>query len=137
MKKDKRLIPYGNYCYSDKGKCPYWSIRKGKPKMRNGYCAFLEKGDWDINAEKVWIVNERIKKGKYKEVAKGTAEELGIEGSWLWDQVKECRIKEWTAKTGPSSINSVVKETLKDLKGKGKKHGELAKGVSRKKNKRT
>ena len=70
MKKDKSLIPYGDYCYSGETrgerKCPYWSIRKGKPKMRNGYCAFLEKGDWDINAEKVWIMKIRNEKGKYE-----------------------------------------------------------------------
>ena len=104
MKKDKRLIPYGYYCYNSKGNCPYWSIRRGKPKMRNGYCAFLEKGDWDINREKIWTVNKRNKKGEYVDIAKGTAEELGIEGSWLWDKVKECRLKERITKTGPSSI---------------------------------
>jgi len=116
MKKDKRLIPRGSYCYSDKGNCPYWSIRKGKRKMRNGYCAFLEKGDWNINAENVWTVSLRIKKGKYKEVAKGTAKDLGIIGSHLWDQVKECKVKGRVIKTRPSKIITVVEETLKDLK---------------------
>jgi hypothetical protein len=120
MKKDKRLIPYGDYCYTRgtrrEKKCPYWSIRKGKPKMRNGYCAFLEKGDWDINAEKVWTVTMRNEKGKYEKIAEGTAKKLGIEGSWLWDQVKECRLKERTTKTGPSKITTVVNKTLKDLK---------------------
>jgi hypothetical protein len=85
MKKDKRLIPKGYYCYRKLlqikgtnppefkmvGVCPYWSIKTDKPIQSNGYCAYLERGDWEIK--------------KYH--------------SLLWDMVKECGIKhEWTAK---------------------------------------
>ena len=115
MKKDKRLIPSGYYCYSDKGNCPYWSIRKGKRKMENGYCAFLEKGDWDINSEKVWTMKIKNEKGKYEKIAEGTAKQLGIQGSCLWDQVKECGIKYEITKTGPSSLKGAIKEMKKDL----------------------
>ena len=97
MKKDKRLIPYGDYCYSDKGKCPYWAIRKGKPKMNNGYCSFIEKGDWEINAERIMVVNKKVK-GKWKEVDRGTGDKLGMIIGLLWDQCKECGIKEEIAK---------------------------------------
>jgi len=116
--KDKRLIPHGFYCYSAKGKCPYWSIRKGKSKQRNGYCAFLEKGDWDINAEKVWTVTVRNEKGKYEKVAEGTAKELDIVGSLLWDQVKECGVKEGITKTGPSAVAGKIKKEKKNEKSK-------------------
>jgi hypothetical protein len=84
MKKDKRKIPKGYYCYSRLvqirginppkfkmiGKCPYWSIRKGKPKQLNGYCKYMEQGDWEFTD---WA---------------------GL----IWDMVKECGIKmKWTA----------------------------------------
>mgnify|MGYP001183544399 CR=1 FL=1 len=131
MKKDKRLIPFGDYCYTRRTrrekKCPYWSIRKGKPKMRNGYCAFLEKGDWNINDEKVWTMRMKDKNGKYKQVAKGTATELGIEGSWLWDQVKACGIKYEIIKTSSSRIKGMIKTTLKDLKNIKEKKSEKSK----------
>jgi len=97
MRKDKRRIPKGLYCYSQNYKefkdikvCPYWSIRRGKPKQNNGYCAYLEKGDWDLNNEKRWRRKyTKGKKGPWK-----TAYELGFHLSLLWDQVKECGIKE-------------------------------------------
>jgi hypothetical protein len=57
VSKDISVIPQGFYCYDDKGVCPYWSRRD-----EGGYCAYLEKGDWQI------------------------------EGGLLWDQVKECGI---------------------------------------------
>jgi hypothetical protein len=97
MKKLKKLIPKGYYCYSVKnGKtipCPYWSIDKKHSKQNNGYCAYLEKGDWDINKESRWrevkYVNGKKKKGKTS-----TAEEIGIPMSLLWDMCKDCGIKE-------------------------------------------
>jgi hypothetical protein len=71
--KDVSIIPPGEYCYTitkSDGKnfptfipCPYWSINKDMPVQCNGYCSFMEKGDWDIAC--------------------------GL----LWDQVKECAIK--------------------------------------------
>ena len=70
---DKKLIPPGSYCYllldvTDDSPsrmrclvCPYWSLREDKPSQDNGYCEFLEEGDWE-------------------------SEHCGL----LWDQVKEC-----------------------------------------------
>ena len=53
MKKDKKLIPKGLYCYTYiKGKkivCPYWSIIKERPKQFNGYCSYLETGDLELS----------------------------------------------------------------------------------------
>jgi len=118
MKKDKRLIPFGYYCYSAKGKCPYWSTRKEKKKMENGYCSFLEKGDWDINAEKVLVVKMRNKKGNFVKIAEGTAKKLGIIGSLLWDQVKECGIKYGIAKTGPTKIVRKIKKEKENERAK-------------------
>jgi hypothetical protein len=68
MEKDKSLIPLGLYCYTHIGPgkyepCPYWSIRKDKPSQENGYCEFLNIGDW-------------MEEG----------------GGLLWDSVKECGI---------------------------------------------
>lgn len=69
-KKDASLIPPGIYCYTyiiDKsGKstqytCPYWSIREDHDSQCNGYCSYLEIGDWEDG-------------------------EFGL----LWDQIKLC-----------------------------------------------
>jgi hypothetical protein len=68
--KDETKIPKGGYCYNvikfEKGKikiklCPYWRKIENKPEQADGYCIFLEKGDFQEN---------------------GT--------SLLWDQCKEC-----------------------------------------------
>jgi len=67
-------IPRGQYCYRiifhKKKKrefkiCPYWDLRTDKHYQDNGYCHYLKRGDWEV---------------KYC--------------SLLWDQVKECGIKE-------------------------------------------
>lgn len=76
-RKPRRNIPRGLYCYKllyvehdENGMylkqklCPYWSIDKTKPKHDNGYCSFMESGDW----EQPYV-------------------------SLIWDQVKECGIK--------------------------------------------
>ena len=57
MEKDISEIPKGMYCYTcfgmgENGKlrvkrCPYWSRRLDKPEQEDGYCGYLEKGDWD------------------------------------------------------------------------------------------
>lgn len=62
-KKDKNLIPYGYYCYDENGRCPYWCIDDNRPEQENGYCSYLDIGDWEM--------------------------EFGL----LWDQCKECGIK--------------------------------------------
>jgi len=64
---DTSVIPKGYYCYDDKGKCPYWELRSDKPKEENGYCKYLQIGDW---------------------------EEDGM--SLLFDQCKECNINTYT-----------------------------------------
>ena len=65
---DTSVIPKGYYCYDDKGKCPYWELRSDKPKEENGYCKYLQIGDW---------------------------EEDGM--SLLFDQCKECNINTYTS----------------------------------------
>jgi hypothetical protein len=70
--KDKSKIPPGTYCYTTQhydrrtgvlktNLCPYWSRNPNKPEQENGYCSFLEFGDWE-------------------------AEGMSL----LWDQVKMC-----------------------------------------------
>ena len=70
MKKDKRLIPDGPYCYAPIGwsggamkikPCPYHRIRQRKPRQLNGYCVYFKIADWR-------------------------------DGSELWDSVKSCGI---------------------------------------------
>lgn len=78
--KDTSCIPVGCYCYgvvdignNDTGqkfnikttKCPYWSLNTNRAYQENGYCSFLEEGDWQYGG-------------------------LGT----LWDQVKICGINE-------------------------------------------
>jgi len=50
-KKDTSVIPEGMYCYThENGKqknCPYWSRNKKYDKYCNGYCSYLEMGDWN------------------------------------------------------------------------------------------
>jgi hypothetical protein len=58
--KNINRIPKGIYCYDENGICPFWSIRPNKEKQNNGYCSYLNIGDWNLS--------------------------FGL----LWDQVKEC-----------------------------------------------
>lgn len=61
----KALIPEGPYCYSSKKPCPFWDLNTQFPSQNNGYCHFLNRGDWQIPS-------------------------TGL----LWDQCKECGIKD-------------------------------------------
>jgi len=75
--KAESLIPKDSYyCYQrteqDKenpmklhviGRCPFHSIINFEEEQNNGYCAYMKKGDWDLN--------------------------FGL----LWDSVKECGIR--------------------------------------------
>jgi hypothetical protein len=61
--KDTSVIPAGVYCYDESGRCPYWRLNTGRPEQMNGYCEYLELGDW---------------------MEGGTM--------LLWDQCKECGI---------------------------------------------
>lgn len=64
------FIPEGMYCYSPisfedgvlKVKiCPYWASDPTKPEQSNGFCSYLNHGDWQSDGFTL-----------------------------LWDQVKEC-----------------------------------------------
>jgi hypothetical protein len=92
----KKLIPHGCYCYSGSCRpgsktfkiCPFWSKREGKIDQESGYCAYLGKGDWDLNKTKTFRQEKNGKMvGKWR-----TANEIGIPGGLLWDQVKECGV---------------------------------------------
>ena len=67
--KDTSVIPEGMYCYSRRHKneerCPYWSMDETHEYQDNGYCSYMEMGDWE-------------------------SEYLTL----LWDQVKECGIND-------------------------------------------
>jgi len=90
MELNPNVIPIGDYCvsYIDdyRYECPYHSYRKGYETYEDGYCAYLGKGDYELNRElKYWRV--------YKDGTKGpeqTAEEIGLKMSLLHDQVKMC-----------------------------------------------
>ena len=92
MKKDKRLIPKGPYCYDEYGLCPYWNIRNDKPHQYNGYCKYLEKGDWELNQDSYFIeeYTGEIKKGR----------DMPFPVSNIWDQIKECGINDEIEKRG-------------------------------------
>jgi len=75
------VIPQGCYCYNnlrDSGRktgnnipifdvdvCPYWDIDEDQPEQMNGYCWFMEYGDWEDGG-----------------------------GGLLWDSCKECGIND-------------------------------------------
>ena len=84
--KDISEIPKGHYCYTGLGwengklkvkRCPYWSKRPDQPEQRDGYCAYLEKGDWEYKVPE----NSPIPASAF---------------SLLWDSVKDpdCPVKE-------------------------------------------
>jgi len=66
------------------GQCPYLDHDPEQPEQYDGYCWFLQKGDWEMNGEKE-LVNQET-----GEVM--TGDEIGIPVSLLWDMVKECGI---------------------------------------------
>ncbi len=66
MGKSTEVIPEGLYCYTYDSDgalklCPYWDKFDEHEPQNDGYCHFLEEGDWDVD---------------------------GL--SLLWDQCKEC-----------------------------------------------
>jgi len=103
MKKSKKGIPKGYYCYTHKNgrqvNCPYWGIDKipGRDSQENGYCSYLEKSDWDINDEKKDIEiqsHDPNTKEDRSEIYRNTSDhELGLTSGLLWDQCKECDVR--------------------------------------------
>jgi len=89
--KDKSVIPKGDYCYGNNGICPYWSTNPDQHEMENGYCSYIEKGDWELNDEKKWKTAYRDGRTVADSECK-SAHELGMFMSLLWDQCKECGV---------------------------------------------
>jgi hypothetical protein len=95
------VVPTGPYChghnrYGRSRVCPFWSMNKEKAHItpwgeyqEGGYCSYLKRGDWDINNDDTRIF-EDMKTGE-----KLTAKEMPIGVGLLWDQCKECGIKDW------------------------------------------
>jgi hypothetical protein len=97
MRKDKKLIPKGLYCYTFKnGKravCPYWSTDKVHTiYQENGYCEYLGKGDWDLNEEYNKEGGVKGWDGKGNPLPPADAHELTM--GLLWDMCKECNIND-------------------------------------------
>lgn len=93
MKKDKTLIPKGDYCYNNgrSDPCPYWDCDLTKPMQLDGYCHYLESGDW---------------------------EDEGC--SLLWDQVKECGINKYEELAGCDECQLEkpdCQECINDIRG--------------------
>jgi len=42
----KNIIPSGPYCYDKNGLCPFWDSWDIMGRQNNGYCSYLERGDW-------------------------------------------------------------------------------------------
>jgi len=76
-------VPNGAYCYTRQGKskinCPFWSINENYTYQNNGYCSFLDLGDWMRDKRNEWINK------KNNEIY-----HMGL----LWDQVKACGIND-------------------------------------------
>ena len=96
MKKDKTKIPKGFYCYTFKDNkripCPYWVRMNDRPEQENGYCTYLEKGDWQINIE------AELKDAKTGRTVKRKGEPAPFPIALLWDMCKECGENEYTDK---------------------------------------
>lgn len=88
LKQLKEEIPKGYYCYTyvdEQGtqkfkKCKYWSKHPEHGSQNDGYCSYLELGDWMENDANAW------------ENKDGDITYMGL----LWDQVKACDINHWT-----------------------------------------
>jgi hypothetical protein len=88
MHKNTTLIPKGYYCYTlletpskennfkFKTKyCPYLSLNPDKPDQMNGYCSYLERGDWSA------------------EIPENFPEDFPLSClSLLWDACKQCNV---------------------------------------------
>ena len=69
------VIQRGIYCYDEKGNCPYWDKAENEENQNNGFCWFMGSGDFsDKN------------------------------GGLLWDQCKECGVREDEAPQGTVEV---------------------------------
>ena len=90
INKDISMIPDGPYCYTyDKDgvfmPCPYWRRIPERPEQYDGFCDYLEKGDIELSKEMIFTdmqTGEEV-----------LGEDLPFPASLLWDQCKECHIK--------------------------------------------
>jgi len=94
MKKlSTKIIPKGLYCHDEKDMnkiCPYWRKREGYDEQENGYCNYLNKGDYEINREVytgIWTSYKDGKKVKTWKVKYNL--EYPDNSSLLWDKCKE------------------------------------------------
>lgn len=91
-RKKKKKIPVGDHCYTYKKggiykMCPFWGVSDKHHEQGNGYCSLMKKGDWNLHKE---TTVTDLKTGKivpHEDIPFG----LGL----LWDQIKECGIREW------------------------------------------
>lgn len=82
------IIPRGHYCHFRRGTCRYWSLRDDLPYHENGYCAFMEKSDWDINEETETV--EVTYYAQHRETHKSTESAHEFPVSLLFDKCKGC-----------------------------------------------
>jgi hypothetical protein len=96
--KDESFIPDGMYCHGmgsdNEYICPYWDFDDERPHQENGYCHFMEKGDWNINTEGEQHIAYSKDHPEWVDDKVSDHPELPQIG-WglLWDQCKECGIK--------------------------------------------
>ena len=54
-------IPVGPYCYgADNKQCPHWAVRDDREHQNNGYCSFLERGDWEGDGNLLLCENSKV-----------------------------------------------------------------------------
>ena len=94
-------IPWGLYCYDwRRGKrkyCPYHSIDESREYQENGYCSYLEMGDWEIGQDEDVTVTSVVRDHQDNEVSRHVrvvkGKDLDFSMTLLWDSCKECNIK--------------------------------------------
>jgi hypothetical protein len=83
----------GSYPYHKIKICPYWDKIKEFPEQDNGYCHWLERGDFDYDLnDEFHFLDENIIKEVNKKYKRKTGHGL------LWDQCKECHLREYNLK---------------------------------------
>ena len=87
---NKKLIPKGKYCYKkikgkDKKLCVYWRRVALRNIKENGYCVYLNVGDYEINVQNDKMVPVGCRSNKL-----GIIRKKGELLSRLWNQEKEC-----------------------------------------------